>query len=265
MIRLVCVLFVLYVGTVCDAARLDVSVSMDKAGLKCIWGEWPEGLHHVAGWKFKGDLPHHLILYATTSQPTDNCPRAPKNPEIVYVWDGEKTFAYGTDTVRKITPGTRYYLEVHNHNERPLNVRLVSTELLSVPKWQSFIGATALRSGRVWPGETKTLSTPHCAMTGHIQRVRMHAHNAARVQLYIDNQTLLDTQDQQQVNVWYDLDQSNKNGNHVLWASCTYNQDSAIGFTWCNGCKREMCNGFAQLRLPFNVDPKQAICLDKPS
>jgi hypothetical protein len=267
-----CVVLVLCLVSVCRAARLDVSVSVNKPGVQCVWGEWPEGLEQVSGWRFQGDMPHHLILYATTSQPTGDCPRMAKNPELVYVWGGEKTFTYGPDTVRKITPGTRYYVEVHNMHNKPLRVRLTSMEPLGEPKWQSFIGATALRSGRVWPGQTKMLQTPNCAIAGVVQRVRMHAHFATRVEMRLDDQRVLDTDTGSVVNKWYDVHSghalvvpSNASSQTTdIQASCTYNQDSAVGFTWCNGCKREMCNGYAQFRLPIDSVVDQSICLGAP-
>lgn len=236
---------------VCSAARLELEVSMNTSGMECVWGEWPQGLEHVAGWRFNGDTPHHMILFATTSPPSDGCPEAPKNAELVYVWGGEKTFDYGTSTVRKITPGTRYFLQVHNHHAKPLRIKLQSVESLGIPKWQSVITIAALRSGRVWPGQTKTLRTPSCNPDGSVRRLRMHSHEATRTRLMLGSDVMLDTDKGDRVNIWYDIDAHQAES---LYAECTFAQDSAIGITWCNGCKREMCNAYAEIRLAYDTD-----------
>lgn len=242
-------------------ARITVDVSMDQAGLECIWGEWSDD--EIAGWTVTGDKPHHLIVYATKlDAPPDGtgCPKQTKDIELVYVWGGEERFEYGERTVCKITPGTRYYVEVHNHGNDPLKVRLESFESLKVPKRQAWIVVSALRSGRVWPGETKSFKTPKCVSGGSIDRLRMHSHFALRQELFVENQNVLDSKQGDSVNKWYEVSGLN---NQAFYARCTYDKDSAIGITWCDGCQKEMCNAYAQVSAPFDrlIPSLQTVCV----
>lgn len=251
--------FLLLCLVVVVRGRVTIDAKMPGMGLECVWGEWT--VDEVAGWTMSGTHPHHLILYATTSPPTDGCPDKPENLELVYVWGGESRFEYGERTVRKITPGTRYYLEVHNHGTKPLKVRVESFESVQVPKWQAWILVSALRSGRVREGETKTLVTPDCKPEGEIKRLRMHSHDAIRTELIVANQSAIDTKRDDRVNQWYEAAGW---GTGSIRAECTFAHDCAIGFTWCNGCAREMCNAFAQIQAPIDATLSTTQCVGPP-
>jgi len=234
---------------------------MEHAGMQCVWGEWTDD--SIAGWTVTGDKPHHLIVYATHRQaPKDGtgCPAILKDMEFVYVWDGKERFEYGEHTVRKITPGTRYYVEVHNHDDTPLHVRLQSFASSQVPKYQSWIVVSALVSGRVGPGETKAFDTPQCVPDGDIVGLRMHSHYSLRHELFVGNQSVLDTKRGDLVNKWYE---ATWQGTQPFYARCTYDKDSAVGMTWCDGCQREMCNAYAQISVPFDRPHRslQTLCL----
>lgn len=245
----------------CAHASIMVDVTMVDAGLECVWGEWPAD--DIAGWNVTGDKPHHLIVYATTMDaPPDGigCRRQTKNNELVYVWGGEQRFEYGERTVYKPKPNTRYFVEVHNHGNKPLHVRLDSVKSQKVAKRQAWIVVSAIRSGRVWPGETKTFETPRCVSGGKIDRLRMHSHFALRQQMFVDNQSVLDTKQGDSVNQWYKANGWDK---QAFYARCTYDKDSAIGITWCDGCQKEMCNAYAQVSAPFDrlIPLSQTACV----